>query len=211
MNRILLTLSIIFISVFANAQFKKGDILLGGSLSYGTGTSSDTIKGNSGNFSISIGKAINESSVIGVNLGFQATSQNNYYYWNSPLDYHSNFYSAGIFYRKYKSLGKDFFLFGQGTAFFAWSTQTGKNANGIKELDGTQTGGGINVFPGFAYRVSKKFFLEVTIPNVFYAQYSSNKTVFQSIIQNVNKNFSMGTSLTSNPLSNIGVGFRLVL
>jgi hypothetical protein len=211
MNRILLTLCIILISVFANAQFKKGDILLGGNLSFGTGTSSDTVKGNTGNIGISIGKAVNESGVVGVYVGFQATSQNNYYYENLPLDYHSNSYLAGIFYRKYRSLGKNFFLFGQGSAFFAWSTQSGKNVNGVKNLEGSQTGVGVNIFPGFAYRVSKNFFLELSIPNVFYAQYNTAKTTFESVNQNDYKTFSVGTNLGAGFLSDIGVGFRLVL
>lgn len=213
MIKILFILSAVLISVSANAQFKKGDILLGGNLGFSTSTSSDTATGNSVSVNVTVGKAINESTVFGVNLLYAPFWSNYYFGYNGiALDsYLQNDFGVGVFFRKYKSLGKDFFLFGEAGANFGWTTQSGKDFNDVKVLTASGYSATVNVMPGFAYRVSKKFFLELSIQNLFYAQYSSSKTTIQSIDYNKNSGFSIGTSLSSGLLSDVGVGFRLVL
>jgi hypothetical protein len=214
MYRILLTLFIACISFFANGQFKKGDILLGGNLSFNAAISSDSLTGNRASVNITVGKAVNESTLFGVSVLYQPYWSSYYFFGNNgtALDFYlQNSFAIGVFYRKYKSLGKDFFLFGEAGGNFGWSTQTGKDFNDVKVL----TGSGINaiayVVPGFAYRVSENFFLELSFNNLFYAQYSSSKTTIQSVDYNKDNQFTIGTSLSSGFFSNIGVGFRLVL
>jgi hypothetical protein len=219
MTRILLTL-IVFLSLtsIVNAQLNKGSLLVGGTLSYSGNSNtfpSNDQNAHSGLFNVSLGKAINESSVFGVNLSYSFYHTSNYYYqgYQGPITYKTNNYSIGIFYRKYKSLGKDFYLFGEAGAGYDGSNLSGTDDLGNKNLSGTGNGGHINFYPGIDYKISKKFFLEISIPNLFLTQYSSNKTTAQNIIPPDSKGdqFVISSSLSSGPLDALGIGFRLIL
>jgi hypothetical protein len=219
MTRIILSIVILIsISTAANAQFTKGSVLLGGQLSYAHYSSeyTNTPEQHSsyGTYTVSIGKAVSENTVAGINLTYSPYSVDNYNnYGVGPLEYKSNYYSIGIFYRKYKTLGKDFFLFGEAGANYSWSTASGKNDSARKVVDGTSNGGNIYVMPGIAYKISKKFFLELTIPSLFYIQYNAVNTNVQSnqpTKQNSDQ-FSVSTSLSANPFDALAIGFRLNL
>lgn len=119
MNRFLLTLlTILFFSGFANAQFTKGALLVGGELSYSQsssetgGTTDQNV--HTGVFNISVGKAMDENTVIGINLTYSGSKE------IIPDVNRQNFYGISIFYRKYKSLGKDFYLFGEAGAGYGY-------------------------------------------------------------------------------------------
>jgi hypothetical protein len=219
MTRILITLSIFLsLSFFASAQFSKGSILLGGQLSFSSSkTGSANIvnpeqKTSNGIFSISIGKAIKENAVFGIDLSYNPYSMNNYYtYTSGPLDYSNNSYSIGVFYRVYKSLGKDFFLFGQVGAAYTGSNESGKDNTGNKVVTGSGSGGSVYFMPGISYKISKNFFLDLTIPYLFLANYNSQKSTTVGQQPNTNDHFSISTSLSSNPLTDLGIGFRLSL
>src|ERR1700733_4461572 len=86
------------VSFITSAQFKKNDILLGGQLSYGYSSSSFTQpnpsypssdqKINNGNISISAGKALNENTLIGIDLSYLPSSITNYVNYDPiPLKY----------------------------------------------------------------------------------------------------------------------------
>jgi hypothetical protein len=229
MTRILLIL-VIFISssLIVSAQFKKNNILLGGQLSYGYSSNTyaqpnasfpiNDSKTNSGNITISLGKALNENTLVGIDLTYAPSSTTNYpsYNGNIPLKYHSNAYIAGIFYRKYKSLGKEFYLFGQASAWYNWSDQSGKDSIGEKLISGSSWSTGIDLYPGIAYRISKHLFLELSIPNLVYIGYSkSNSSNQYGTVTEVQTSkydqLIVSTSLNSNPLNALGIGFRLIL
>jgi len=228
MTRILLILvPFISFSLVTSAQFKKNNILLGGQLSYSYNSSSNNqppgyytnndSKVNSGNITISLGKAFNENTVVGINLSYLPTSIHNYQaYGPAPLEYKNNGYAVGIFYRKYKNLGKEFYLFGQGSASYNWSDPSGKDSTGKKLFSGSSWGAGINLFPGIAYRISKHFFLELSIPDLFVASYYKSNTANQygtvnEVLTTKNDQFTISSSLSSNPLDALGIGFRLIL
>jgi hypothetical protein len=216
MTRTLLAGLFVFLfTTFASAQINKGFILLGGQLSY----SNNDYKTNDqhlsyGIFIISAGKAISENTVVGINLTYNPAWVDNYFnYGVGPLKYKNAGYGIGIFYRRYKALGKDFYLFVEAGAGYLGATQSGKNDAGDELLTGHSNGGNIYLTPGITYKISKKFFLELTIPNIFYAQYLSNKTDVQQTPPYKDKSnlFSISTSLSSNPLNSLAIGFRLNL
>jgi hypothetical protein len=219
MNRILPVFAIaLFFSGTASAQFSKGTVLLGGTLAFSGSTSnnySNDQNVHTGYFNISLGKAVQENTVIGISINYQPYYTNNYYYNNNQpaFPYSNNGYGAGIFYRKYKNLGKEFYIFGEAGAGYQGATQTGKNESGTKVLMGSSNGGNLYLMPGVAYKISKKFFLELTIPNIFYAHFSTTSTTTtQPVNETIKSNeFSVGTSLNAGPLSSVGIGFRLVL
>ncbi len=217
-------LPLIFLVIFscsysANAQLSKGSYLLGGQLSFSSTTNSypsyyplQDQKSNSGNFEISIGKVIRENAVLGINISYNPYSYNYEYYGNiaEPLRYSNNGYSIGIFYRLYKGLGKDFFLFGEAGASYTGSTQSGKDSTGSKVLSGSGSGGSVYVMPGISYKISKKFYLELTIPDIFNVTYNSTKTTASQQTEKIDQ-FNISTSLNANPLNALGIGFRLIL
>ncbi|HZZ74369.1 MAG TPA: hypothetical protein VFE04_00505, partial [Puia sp.] len=178
MTRILLLPALLFSSFIVNGQFKKNDVLLGGQLSYSYYSATNTYpyvtysagdyKNNNGNFTISAGKAISENSVFGINLSYTPSSSTNYPSLNADilLKYRSDGYNAGIFYRKYKSLGKEFYLFGEVSASYGWSNISGSDSIGQKLVSGSTSFISANLYPGIAYRVSKHLFLELSIPSL---------------------------------------------
>jgi hypothetical protein len=220
MPRIFLSLLIILsFSLLSNAQFSKGSLLVGGDLSFSSRTTSDNGSNTSqsyrsGFFYVSLGKAISENAVLGVNLTYSPYSVTNLYPNSlNTLGYKSNSYVFGIFFRKYKPLGKEFFLFGEAGAGFNLQNDTGKDSLGVVQLSGSGSGGQINFMPGVAYKVSKKFFIEITIPNIFLVQFNSSHENYPNAVPSDAKYhlFNISTSLNSNPLSALGIGFRLNL
>ena len=206
-------------SIIVNAQFKKNDILLGGQLSYSYNSYNQKYspnteydqKTNNGIFTINIGKALNENTIAGINLSYLPSSENNYQnYGIGPLKYQNNEFAAGIFYRKYKNLGKEFYLFGQAGASYYWSDESGKDSTGKKALMGSSWGVGVDFFPGIAYKVSKHFFLELSIPELISIRYNKTSSTTQSSTY-VSDQLNISTSLSSSPLDALGIGFRLIL
>ena len=227
MTRILLILTLFISStLLTKAQFKKNDILLGGQVSYSYSSATNTYanvifpsgdyKDIDGNITISAGKAINENSVFGINLSYMPSSATNYPSLNGDilLKYRNDGYSAGIFYRKYKGLGKEFFLFGEVSASYGWSNTSGKDSVGQKLISGSTSFISATLFPGIAYRVSKHLFLELSIPSLIHVGYSKSNTLSrEGSLSQTNKNDQLyfSTSLSSSPLTSLGLGFRLIL
>ncbi|HEV3222094.1 MAG TPA: hypothetical protein VGZ90_04410 [Puia sp.] len=215
MTRILLSLLIIFSFYSANAQFNKGDVLIGGTLLYSSNKTTTPYnpsdqKNNYGDINISLGKAIKENTLFGIFINYQpSTNITNYVF--GPITIRTDNYGIGVFYRMYKSLGKEFYLFGEAGGGFNGSTTSTKDSTGNKISTGTGYGGSIYISPGIAYKISKKFFLELSVPQIFSLAYTSSNTKSGSVTTGKNDSFVVNANLSSNPLNSIGIGFRLVL
>ena len=215
MTRILLSLLVTLSLFSASAQFKKGDLLIGGDLSYSSNKTTSIYytgeqKTNYGVFDISFGKALKENAVVGINLSYQP-NVNTYNYGAGLITNRTDNYGIGIFYRMYKNLGKDFYLFGEVGGGYNGSTSSMTDSTGNKTSTGTGYGGRIYITPGIAYKISKKFFLELSIPEIFNAAYSSTKTKAGSVTISSSDAFAAGVNIDSNPLNSLGIGFRLIL
>ena len=216
MTRIILSIIILIsFSTIANAQFTKGSALIGGTLSYSSNNStysytSRETSNNVGNFNIAVGKAIRENAVFGINLNYQPSTYS-YPAGSGEFKNTINNYGIGIFYRLYKNLGKEFYLFGEaGGGYIGFSSNT-KDSLGNKLATGSGNGGQIYLSPGIAYKISKKFFLELSIPQMFSVSYSSNKSTTDPGFSSKSDAFNVNLNLNSNPLNSLGLGFRLVL
>lgn len=121
-TKILLPLTIFFFApIAANAQINEGRYLLGGSFSFSnsqnpqiTGAQSQSLYTN-----IQLGKVIKDNTVAGIMLS--------YGYSNNGTSSKSDRYGADVFYRKYKSIAKDFYLFGETDALYNYSKSTQGN------------------------------------------------------------------------------------
>ena len=220
MTRILLLLTLLaYFSFSANAQFKKNDILLGGQLSYSYSSSNQKYvsgptyddKTTRGNFSINFGKALNENTVAGIKLSYSPYSINNYNVDGIiPTKFHDLGYAVGIFYRKYKSLGKEFYFFGEVSALYSWSNQSAKDSTGKEIQTGSSWSAGIEFAPGLAYKLSKHFFLELSFQDLVNLEYFKSNTKTPQTSTSFDQ-LNLSTSLSSGFLGNISLGFRLIL
>jgi len=206
-------LIILSISITTNAQFIKGSGLIGGTLSYSSRkvnypNTAVEYNSTSGNYNISLGKAIRENAVFGININYlpnTSTQQSG----NALYKVNINGYGVGIFYRLYKNLGKEFYLFGEAGGGYIGSSFTSRDSLGNKVSTSNTNGGQIYLYPGIAYKISKKFFIELSIPQLFSVAYSSEKS--SAPVTSTIDSFKIGATLDSNPLTSLGVGFRLVL
>jgi hypothetical protein len=219
--RKILSLSLLFIcsSLLATAQIKKGAVLLGGQIAFSDAESESnnnqpnqqqTQKNNNAFFRISVGKAIKENTVAGINAGYGSNKNENFN--NNTLVSSSDFkqYSVGVFYRQYKKIGGNFYFFGEGGADYIGSTQKDNNFPGNNLITRKGSGVQLSLTPGISYQVLKKLQLEILIPDIAALQYNTLKTTAQNSNSKQNQ-FSFNTSLSSSPFNSLGVGFRLVL
>ncbi|MCU0380249.1 MAG: hypothetical protein MUE58_03575 [Chitinophagaceae bacterium] len=217
MNRKLLciVLSVFMISI-AHAQVKKGSWLLGGQLSFGANktTSGSSEQKNNGTYiQLSAGKAIRDNRVWGgqVSAGFSTQDFSN---GTETGTQQSQDYSAGVFYRLYKNLGKDFFFFGQANADFRWGQGEAEFPNSADNRESTSIGGSVSVTPGIAYALFPRFHVELTLPGLFGIGYNQSTTTYANgqTPELKSSSFNAFTSVGNNGQAGLlGVGFRLLL
>ena len=198
--------------LFANAQIQKGAILLGGGISFSNSTAEfpptqGQQKQKNQSYNLSLGKAFKENTVYGVNLAYGHSSTENSS--TSPNNTNSKFYNVGGYFRKYKSIIKDLYVYAEVEAFFTSGKQTSNDVTNNFHTDYRTYGAALTLMPGITYKLFKKMYLEITIPNIAYLQYSHAKDN-QQFGGGKTESFSVATNLNSN--SNIfGVGFRCIL
>ena len=203
MKRILFFSSLLVLLTSAlNAQISKGSILLGGSIGFNKNKVEDTDKeSNSVSVMPAIGVAIKQNLVAGISLTYNG-SKNTYNTPNSETKNDS--YGASFFMRKYMTLGKGFFLFGEGNLYY----QTSKNVYSYSGSENVQKswGTGIYIYPGLSYAVSKRFHLETGLPQLANFGFSKTKSISNGATTEKDKGVSFNVSAGS--LSTISLGFR---
>src|SRR3954469_4650817 len=199
----------------AKGQITKHSVLLGGQISYQNynyhyqGEPSER-KEKNGIFNISIGKAIKENSVYGLNLQYAPSTSTNAYIGSNFANVDTKQYGIGIFNRQYKMLAKDLYFFAESGALYNNRKDVYTDTSSIKEGTLKQWGAQLNLTPGISYRIYKKLHLEVTIPNIILIQYSKT-TDRPEAINTETKSFVFNTSLNGTTLSWLGVGFHFIL
>jgi Outer membrane protein beta-barrel domain len=219
MKKVFVLLVFITGSLAGTAQIKKSAVLLGGQLGFNNSSSDYTSntppntpqnqKNKGANFGIAIGSAIKDNVVVGINAGYGSFKNENTVgitTFTSTTDQ----YNFGIFYRQYKSLGRNFYFLGEAGVGYNGSKQTDKNTPVINDVTRKSSGVQLYLSPGVAYQVSKKLQLEILIPNIVSAGYSVNKTT--STGNNTKQDqFNINTNLSGSPLNSLAVGFRFIL
>lgn len=210
-----LTLLTIFagsLSFCSHAQITKGSVLLGGGIgAYKSKTGDVPDQNNYHAWALypAAGLAVKENTVVGLRLSYARSKSET----KSPNDYslqEQNGRGAGLFYRRYMPLGKRFYLFGDGAAYYSYT----KNKNSLSTSATVQTYNniGVTLYPGVSFAVSKKMHLEIGLNNLVDLSYGHTKTVYtanNTTTTATGNGFGFTTNVsTSAPLS---VGFRLVL
>jgi hypothetical protein len=215
MKKILALFPVLLLCLFAHSQVLKNSVLLGGQLSYNSGTTTFSnnqpdFKNKGATFQVSAGKAFKDNQVLGINLSFNPSTTNGLYNGSEYYKVKMNYYSGGVYYRNYRQLAKDFYFFAEMSASYFGSSQNNTDASGKQILKSNQSGGMVALAPGISYRLFKKMFLEISIPNIVSAQYSTTKTTNENVESKQNQ-FSVYSSLNTGNLGYLGVGFRFIL
>jgi hypothetical protein len=196
-------------TIAANAQIKEGEYILGGAINFNNskypGASSSGTTASISN--IQFGKVIDDNSVIGI-VG--SVSGNN----NKGFKIYQ--YSAGIFYRNYKSLSNNFYFFWETDASFQHSSNMQTFFSDINQNLETQSNGvAFNFIPGLSYSVSKKFQVELSMPNIAGISYTGISTIESDLPPGIqhqsSNNFSANINLSNNILNNFGIGFKFFI
>jgi hypothetical protein len=210
----LVTIAFISIAFASNAQIQKGSILLGGNISASSsnshfdGNPTDT-ESEGFNVSPSVGFVTATNTAWGFNLSY-ANGKTKYLTTNNNNENKTNGYGGGIFYRRYVTLGKGFYLFGQaGANYNAYKQQAKFETPGFFTTTKTNAFS-LSAYPGITYTVSKNFHLEIGLNNLVSLGYTNTTTTNAGISGSRKQNdFSFGTNLSSsNPFS---IGFRFAL
>lgn len=187
-----------------HAQINKGKYLTGGSFSIYSAKDQQlpqSTKNESLNINIQLGKVIKQNTVAGIILSYTYYR----YKYNDTINpgYTNTGYSAGIFYRRYKSLLKDLYFFAEADALYNHTDRENYSAIGGEVLKTAHNGGSIAFSPGISYAVCKRMQLEIVMPSLVSLSYSRAK--------NTESIFSLSTNLNSNLLSSMGIGFKFLL
>lgn len=210
-TKFLLPIAILFFTATtANAQINEGRYLLGGSIGYNSQKNSLSPGNKDESFSsnIQFGKVIKDNTVAGIiaSYGFSDDGQGD----------KLNQFSAGVFYRKYKTITKNFYFFGQVAASYELSNgTTGFYPDSVGSRD-ISNGGTLSFTPGISYSVCKRMQIELLMQNIASISYAGTKyetksSATSSISTQKVSDFSGGVSLDSNLLSNFGIGFKFFL
>lgn len=199
----------IFISVAATAQIARGTVLLGGTLSGSTYRQQfDNPADRTGrnlSFAPAIGLFVRENLAIGINTG-----------WNSSKDEGDAYTQTNrgaqlqLFARKYRSLGKGFYLFGEGGAGYSRNRQ--ENLTPERNMEEIRKTFSVYLYPGVSYAVSRKLQLEASLNNLLRIDYTDSRTGITTPLSEGGsrlRDFSFNSGIGNN--IPINLGFRLFL
>ncbi|MFY7839313.1 MAG: hypothetical protein ACOVP7_03505 [Lacibacter sp.] len=203
----------------ASAQFQKGNKVLGFGLNAGSSktklentTVLQTNNSTSLGLSAELGFAVKENRLNGFFAGTDY-SWNKAEFPNQPsVNYKNSYFSTngGYFTRRYKKLGGDFFVFGEGRIGANYQ-QSINNVSSSSEDKMQRVGVNAGLYPGIAYKWNSRFLFEVRFAdfvNVGYAWQKNKSANGNSSTQN---GFNLGTSLGLGYLNNIGIGARWII
>ena len=220
--KILLTITILFSVInAAKAQINRGNLFLGGDIGYvndksnSNDTSAFTDKNQYTSAQIQAGKVLKNNRVVGIILSYQGGTSRT----NAATDsmYNKlNQYSAGIFYREYKMLLRNFYFFGEIRGLYSHGdAHQHSAANIFYDYKAKYDGGIISFVPGLSYAVGKRLYIELLMTNFvsisyFHSNFTSQEGTPLMKYNGQENSFSGSVNLNSNLLSNFGIGFKFI-
>jgi hypothetical protein len=199
------------------AQIKKGQVLLGGGLSFTDLDSKPVVLNHSSNtffnVSPSFGKAVKDNLVVGAGLTYGN------YKWkendgNNPVyTLKEDVYSLYFFARHYWDLKHGFSIFLEEDLRGTYSDQNGIYAGvDAKYVDEKSYQIGASLYGGLAYRMTRRCLLETGFQNLAYAHFahSRNNGVSTGGEEIKYNTYTIGTNL-SNAFGSFIIGCRYIL
>ena len=211
---------LLFICVYsvANAQIKKGDIVLGGNLGYSDQSSTNqtapmtTIGSRGLNINPSLGKAIKDNLVLGIDISYIHSSYSQSTADTSTDHQTDNGGLLGVFVRRYKPIGAGFSLFGEAELSGNYTHGNNVEPGGSQIFSHSNSYGfTLNLYPGIAYALNRKWQIEISLPSFLSMDYTHSKETQQYTGQtaqtSTNHSFGLSSSLTGNDEFAIGVRY----
>jgi len=210
MTKLLLSLIFFFsFSIVVAAQINKGRSFLGADMAAAINSTKmngeEVSKSNSFYFAPVFGKVIKENLLLGGTLGYRYQED------KSTNFLEANTASAGVFLRKYKNLGSSgFYVFAQGGLSGSLNNSEFTSVS-VPDYETRTTAIGIDLYPGIAYSVSKRLYLDIGLNNLLMLNFHSTKVVetnggISSEIKS--KGFNFYSSLNNGENGLIKLGFR---
>lgn len=120
---------------------------------------------------------------------------------------------TSYFIKKYKLVGKGFYVFGdlRGGYYYTENKNNNINISSVENTQKTHTAN-VSIFPGIAYKWNNRFLLEVRTGDLISIGYSrSIDTNSGNNEKFVSNNFSLNSSLGIGFLQNFGIGVRWII
>ena len=223
MKNAFLTLLFLFaITLSAHSQISKGTWLLGGDLSFGSNSSTNSVvntpttQSNYFNLTPRVGWFISNNLVIGLSPSYSSGSQKTT--GNNAGTTTTSGFAIAPFVRYYKPLNEKWAIFAEFNGIgvnFSSSKFEGNNAPNIIETSSQGYSLGIFVRPGVTYFISPKVGIEASLGSLGYG-FSHTKTKGkntnqQPLEQEMVYNSSSGGINLSAALQNISLGIHIYL
>jgi hypothetical protein len=202
-----------------SAQLKKGSLWLGGHISYGSqlnrvkGESEPQIDDKDISFEPFFGKSITENSIAGIALYYKNRHDRNTTPLGRRIDEFG--YAAGIFFRKYKPLGKGFYIYLNGELNFGYTRVNNARAQDVSDFSLSR----LNAFhifgyPGISYQLTRSIHLEMRTEDILRVSYTDEKKHTEFPVNNIRDEHTtrVGVSTGINRVFNyLGIGFRILI
>jgi hypothetical protein len=208
-RKILLVFVVVLYSVTCTkAQIGRGSTFLGGNLGFSTSENFDR-KQTVFLISPSVGITVKENFILGTSLRYGHLK-------NEHNNVKGKDYGIGIFARKYKPLGKGFYLFGHSELGYTYNYQdqvvfisqsTDTHREKIQSIR-------LNLNPGLSYAISNRLQVELMFSDFISATYSRFKKESlknQHLIEPKSNSFSVNSNLSINGINSLEIGIRIFL
>lgn len=172
---------------------------------------------NTRDFSVNIrlGEVVKTNSVVGLTASYSNYTSHQPGFADSNYN-RINQFTGGAFYRRYKKVLKDFYFFGELEGVFSHLNERYGSSNFLSSGITTSNGGTVSLTPGISYSICKNLQVDLLLPNLLAASYthsSLHQTEGLPSVSSVGKSndFSFNGNLSSNLLSDFGIGFQFLL
>ena len=211
MKQFYLAVCCLCIGLISNAQFNKGQKMIGGLFYYNLNINQSnniTYDNSSSGAQLSYSRFRNTMSFYSIGLSYN-------YYANTSTD-HSFGYGLNYGYTQLQTLAKKFYLGVSGSGSI--NQNQSKNYNNLGNLISKTNGWGIEAIGnvGIYYQLNQRFLLSTNLINLITIRYGHDQTNSLDANNNFNKtnegnSWTINTGLTGFSVNNLGIGVKYLL
>lgn len=209
MKKVLLaTLTFVGLATVAGAQITRGTIWVGTDARYNSHKTLNApmTRYTHYQFTPSIGYTFKDNQVAGISLGYGRINKDGTHE-NGTTDY----YSGGVFYRRYFKLVKGLYLYGQASVDYTFTNSSQSYSTDYRATIRQNTVS-LGVYPGLSYQLHKRIHVDVAwrdLPTLYYTSSLVKSSTLGGNTETRYNDFKFRSS--TQPLSPLSVGFRIGL
>lgn len=210
---------IVVISTMANAQFNKGQKVLGGNFGFSISKNKSSDDYISRQYSLSLNpsfaKFTKSNQLCGIGVGYGYNRQKSESPNSLPNSYNTN-QSVGVnvFSQRFYSMAKKLY-FTLNTPASIYYMFGNNNAGSSTSVNESKTSGysiNVSLAPGLSYQLNNRWLFDAYLSNLVNVGFSHNQTkTANSNLKTKGDSFGISSSLSNTNLGNIGLGFRYLL